>query len=54
MGILSHATLSFVHHLVAIHELKLAIQTENDQLGSKLAIFHPMQPLNLTDDLEKQ
>ena len=44
----------FVHHFIAISELKLELQSGNTQFGSKSAIFFPMWPWNLTDDLEKQ
>ena len=47
-------TSSFVHHFVAIGEFKLELQSGNDQFGSKSAIFCPVWPWNLMDDLEIQ
>ena len=49
-----YATWSFLHHLVAICEFKLELQSGNDQSGSKLTIFRAVWPWNLMDDLEKQ
>ena len=43
---------SFVHHLKAIGKLKLKLQSGNAQFGSKSAIFCPVWPWNLTDDLK--
>ena len=54
IGHLFYATLTFVHHLKAIGEFKLKLQSGNAQFGSKSAIFCPVWPWNLTDDLEKQ
>ena len=54
IGHLFCATLSFVHHFIAIGEFKLELQSGNTQFGSKLAIYCPVWPRNLTDDLEKQ
>ena len=57
IGHLFYATSSFVHHFVAIGELKLELQSGNAQLGSKVKIddfFLAVWPWNLTDDLEKQ
>ena len=52
---LYYSTSSFVHHFVAIGELKLKLQSRNGQLGSKSTIFFlAVWPWNLTDDLEKQ
>ena len=45
---------SFVHHFIAIGELKLKLQSGNAQFGSKSAIYCPLWPWNLTNDLEKQ
>ena len=39
IGHLFYATSSFVHHFVAIAELKLELQSGNAQFGSKLTIF---------------
>ena len=47
-------TSSFVHHFKAMGKFKLEIQSGNAQFGSKSAIFCPVWPWNLTDDLEKQ
>ena len=49
-----YTSLSFVHHFKAISEFKLELQFGNAQFGSKLAIFCPVWPWNLMDDLEKQ
>ena len=45
---------SFVHHFIAIGEFKLKLQSGNAQFGSKSAIYCPVRPSNLMDDLEKQ
>ena len=45
---------SFVHHFIIIGEFKLKLQSRNARYGSKSAIYCPVWPLNLTDDLEKQ
>ena len=39
---------SFVHHFIAISELKLELQSGNIQFGSKSASFFPVWPWNLT------
>ena len=54
IGHLFYATSSFVQHFVAIGELKLELQSGNDQSGSNSTIFRAVWPWNLTDDLEKQ
>ena len=36
---LSYATLSFVHHLIAIYEFKMELQSGSAKFGSKSAIF---------------
>ena len=54
IGHLFYATSSFVHHFIPIGEFKLELQSGNAQFGSKSAIFCPMWPWNLTDNLEKQ
>ena len=54
IGHLFSAASSFVHHFIAISEFKLKLQSGNSQFGSKSAIYCPMWPRNLTDDLEKQ
>ena len=53
IGHLFYATSSFVHHFVAIGELKLELQSGNAQSGSYSTIFRAVWPWNLTDDLEK-
>ena len=53
-GHLFYATSSFVHHFVAIGELKLELQSGNAQFGSKSMNFSAMWPWNLIDDPEKQ
>ena len=52
IGHLFCATLSFVCHFLANGRFKLELQPRNAQFGSKSAIFHPMWPWNLMDDLE--
>ena len=54
IGPLFYATLSFVHHFVAIDEFKLELQSGNAQSGSNSTIFRAVRPWNLTDDLAKQ
>ena len=54
IGHLFNATSSFVHHLVAICEFKLELQSGNAQFGSKSTIFLAVWPCNLTYDLKKQ
>ena len=54
IGHLFNATSSFVHHFLAIGELKLELQSGNGQFGSNSTIFRAVWPWNLTDDLEKQ
>ena len=54
IGHLFYATSSFVHHLVAIGDFKLELQSGNAQFGSNSTIFRAVWPWNLTDDLEKQ
>ena len=51
---LFYTTSSLVHHFIAICEFKMELQSGNAQFWSKLAIFGPTWPWNLTDDLEKQ
>ena len=45
---------SFVHHFIAIGEFKQKLQSGNTKFWSNSAIFCPVWPWNLTDDLEKQ
>ena len=54
IGHLFYTTSSFVHHFEAIGKLKLELQSGNPQFTSKCAIFCPVWPCNLMDDLEKQ
>ena len=54
IGNLFNATSSFVHHFVAIGDLKLELQSGNAQFGSSSTIFRAAWPWNLTDDLQKQ
>ena len=54
IGHLFYPTSSFVHHFVAIGELKLELQSGNAQSRSNSTIFRAVWPWNLTDDLEKQ
>ena len=53
IGHIFYATYNFVHHFKAFGEFKLELQSWNDQFGSKSAIFCPVWPWNLTDDLEQ-
>ena len=53
-GHLFYTTSSFVHHFKLIGELKLKLQSGNAQFVSKSAIFCPVWPWNLMDDLGKQ
>ena len=50
IGHLFYASSSFVYHFVDISEFKLELQSGNIQFRSKLAIFCPVWPWNLTDD----
>ena len=54
IGHLFYTTSSFVHHFKAMGEFKLELQSGNTQFGSKSAIFCPVWPWNVTNDLEKQ
>ena len=54
IGDLFNTTSSFVHHFVAIGEIKLELQSANAQSGSYSRIFRAVWPWYLTDDLEKQ
>ena len=44
--------LSFEHHFKAMSEFNIELQSGNAQFGSKSAIFCPVRPWNLADDLE--
>ena len=54
IGHLFYVARSFMRHFIAIGEFKLILQSGNAQIGSKSAIFCPVWPWNLTDDLEKK
>ena len=54
IGHLLYTTSSFVYNFKSIGEFKLKLQSGNAQFGSKLAIFFPVWPWNLMDDLGKQ
>ena len=54
IGHFFYTTSSFVHHLKSIGEFKLELKSGNVQFGWKLAIFCPVRPWNLMDDLGKQ
>ena len=54
IGHLFYVASSFVHHFKAIGEFKLKLQSGNAQFASKSAIYCPVWPSNLMDDLEKQ
>ena len=54
IGHLFYTTSSFVHHFKSIGEFKLELQSGNTQFWAKSAIFCPVWPWNLTDDLENQ
>ena len=53
MGHRFYTTSSFVHHFKAMGKFILELQSGNAQFGSKSAIFCPVWPWNLTEDLEK-
>ena len=54
IGHIFYVVSSFMHHFITIGEFKLKLQSGNAQFGSKSAIFCPVLPWNLTNDLEKQ
>ena len=54
IGHLLYATSNFIHHFVAIGELKLELQSGNTQFGSNSTIFKAAWPCNLTYDGKKQ
>ena len=54
IGHLFYATLSFLHHFVAIGEFKLELQSGNAQSRSKSTMFLAVWPWNLMDDPKKQ
>ena len=53
LGHLFYTTSSFVYHFKTIGEFKLKLHSGNAQFGSKSAIFCPLWPWNLMDDLGK-
>ena len=53
IGHIFYAASSFVHYFIAIIEFKLELQSGNAGFRSKLAIFCPLWPWNLKDDLEQ-
>ena len=44
--------IKLVHHFKAMSEFNIELQSGNAQFGSKSAIFCPVRPWNLADDLE--
>ena len=54
IGHLFYAMSRFVHYFKAIVEFKLQLQSSYSPEMLELAIFCPMWPWDLTDDLEKQ
>ena len=52
IGHLFYVASSFMPHFIAIGEFKLKLQSGSPQFGSKLAIYCPVWPWNLTNDLE--
>ena len=53
IGHLFYTSSRFVPHFKTVIEFKLELQSGNTQFGSKSAIFRPVWPWNLTDNLEK-
>ena len=53
IGYIFSATSSFVHHFIAIYQFKTELQSGNAKFWLKTAIFCPVWPWKLTDDLEK-
>ena len=53
IGHLFYVISSLVHHIGSIDQFKLELQSGNAKFGSKSAIFCPVWPWKLTDDLEK-
>ena len=54
IGHLFYTTSSYVYNFKSIGEFKLKLQSGNAQFVSKSAIFCPVWPWNLTDELQKQ
>ena len=53
IGHLFYTTPSLVRHFKPVGDLKLELQSRSDLLESKSAIFCPVRPWNVTNDLEK-
>ena len=49
-----YAISSFVYHFIGISKFKMELKSGNAKFVSKSAIFCPVWPWNLTDDLEKR
>ena len=54
IGHIFYTMSSFVNHFKSISEFKLELQTRNAQFGSIFAIFFPVWPWNLMDNIGKQ
>ena len=54
IGHVFYAPSSFVHRFITIGRFKLELQSANAKFGWKSAIFCPVWPWNLTDNIEKQ
>ena len=54
IGHFFYAPSTIMYHFTALCEIKIKLQSGNTKFGSKSAIFCPVCPWNLTDDLEKQ
>ena len=54
IGHLFYTTSNFVYHFKSMGELKLKLHSGKTQFGSKSAIFCPLWPWNLMDDLGKR
>ena len=54
IGHLFYVASSFMRHFISISEFIFKLQAGNAHFGSKSAIFYPVWPWNLTDDLEEQ
>ena len=48
-----YAASRFAHNFIVIGQFKRELQSGNAKFGSKSAIFGPLWPRNLTDDLKK-
>ena len=54
IGHLLYVAPTFVHHIIAISEFKLKLQSGNAQFGSKSMIFLAVWPRDFTDDPQKK